>query len=211
MRGSMATVSARALMWRAPSLACFAQLGMRPQRGRSTLRPSSRCSTTVKGSVGATFQDGWNSPLSESRTSASKIRPPLRVRSAASSGHTCCQWWHDHAALAPYRDRRVCCTLPRWNLRPHLAADHSGSSSSRCCSWARSASRWSATSRTYVLPWESVASALLAEHAWARVGVVVFGILVVVAAIGMWRLQRWGWALMITLVATSLVLDLTCG
>ena len=59
------------------------------------------------------------------------------------------------------------------------------------------------------LPWESVASALLAEHAWARLGVVIFGILVVVAAVGMWRLHRWGWALMITLVATSLVLDLT--
>ena len=59
------------------------------------------------------------------------------------------------------------------------------------------------------LPWESVASALLAEHAWARLGVVVFGILVVVAAVGMWRLRRWGWALMITLVATSLVLDLS--
>lgn len=58
------------------------------------------------------------------------------------------------------------------------------------------------------LPWEGAAEALLAEEGWARAGIVLFGILVVIAAIGMWRLRRWGWALMISLVGVSLALDL---
>jgi len=59
------------------------------------------------------------------------------------------------------------------------------------------------------LPWEGGLAELLAEHSWARVAILLFGVLVVLAAAGMWRLQRWGWALMILLVAMSLVLDLS--
>jgi hypothetical protein len=59
------------------------------------------------------------------------------------------------------------------------------------------------------LPWEGALSELLVEHQWARVGLLLFGVLVVLAAIGMWRLRRWGWALMITLVGLSLALDIT--
>ena len=116
--GLEATVSARALMARAPSRADFAHAGMRPHRGRSTLRPSSRCSTTVRGSVGATFQEGWNAaassvPAGSPRTSASKIR-------ATSSGGVCWvirphmrAWWHDHAAPAPIASGGFAAHSPR--------------------------------------------------------------------------------------------------
>ena len=53
--GLVATVSARALIMRAPSEAFLAQDGISPQRMRSTTRPSSRWSTAVTTSVGATL------------------------------------------------------------------------------------------------------------------------------------------------------------
>lgn len=59
------------------------------------------------------------------------------------------------------------------------------------------------------LPWEGAMSEILAENSVARIGIAIFGVLVAVAAVGMWKLRRWGWALMITLVALSLVLDIS--
>ena len=140
--GLEATVSARALMARAPSRADFAQLGMRPHRGRSTVRPSSRWSTTVSGSVGATFQDGWNAPVVIRADRAPPHRRcgrPPRVGSAGSSGHTCA-----HGGTSP-----LACRGRRWfgahsqrgTDDPSLADGRSVSSSSHCSSWARSPSR----------------------------------------------------------------------
>jgi hypothetical protein len=59
------------------------------------------------------------------------------------------------------------------------------------------------------LPWEGTMSAVLAEHSWARVVIVVMAFLVILAAVGMWRLERWGWALMISMVGLSLAFDIT--
>jgi len=59
------------------------------------------------------------------------------------------------------------------------------------------------------LPWEGTLATLLADHSWARVGILLFALLVVVAAAGMWRLRKWGWALMISLVGLSLALDVS--
>ena len=59
------------------------------------------------------------------------------------------------------------------------------------------------------LPWEGTLSEVLAEHSWARVGIVLMASLVILAAIGMWRLRRWGWALMISMVGLSLAFDIT--
>jgi hypothetical protein len=60
----------------------------------------------------------------------------------------------------------------------------------------------------WTLPWDGVAMTYLEEHLWARIAVAVAGVAVIVAVVGMWRLQHWGWALMVTLVGMSLVLDL---
>ena len=61
---------------------------------------------------------------------------------------------------------------------------------------------------SFDLPWESVVATYLSEHAFARLVIGAAGIAVVVAAIGLWRLRHWGWALMVTLVGLSLILDL---
>ena len=57
------------------------------------------------------------------------------------------------------------------------------------------------------LPWEGTLSDLLADHNWARIGIGFIAMLVLLAAIGMWRLKRWGWALMISMVGLSLAID----
>jgi hypothetical protein len=59
------------------------------------------------------------------------------------------------------------------------------------------------------LPWEGTLSVVLAENTWARAGILLFALLVAVAAVGMWRLRPWGLALMISLVGLSLVTDIT--
>jgi hypothetical protein len=58
------------------------------------------------------------------------------------------------------------------------------------------------------VPWEGLVTTYLQEHAWARLVVLTMAIVVVVAAVGMWRLRYWGWALMVSLVGISLLLDL---
>jgi hypothetical protein len=65
-----------------------------------------------------------------------------------------------------------------------------------------------ATVFAWTLPWDGVLMAYLQEHAWARMLFGAAGIGVVIAVIGMWRLQRWGWSLMVALVGLSLLLDL---
>ena len=60
----------------------------------------------------------------------------------------------------------------------------------------------------WTLPWEGVLMTFLQEHAWARIVFAGAGVAVVVAVVGMWRLERWGWALMVSLVGLSLLLDL---
>lgn len=59
------------------------------------------------------------------------------------------------------------------------------------------------------LPWEGAVMAYLQEHAWTRLLVVLTAIALVVAVVGLWRLRPWGWALMVSLVGVSLLLDLT--
>jgi hypothetical protein len=61
---------------------------------------------------------------------------------------------------------------------------------------------------SWELPWEGVAVTYLQDHAWARLLIGAAGVAVVVAVIGMWRLEYWGWALMVSLVGLSLLLDL---
>jgi hypothetical protein len=58
------------------------------------------------------------------------------------------------------------------------------------------------------LPWEGAFAQALSQHSWARVAILLFGLLVVVAAVSMWYLRPWGLALMISLVGLSLVLDI---
>lgn len=60
----------------------------------------------------------------------------------------------------------------------------------------------------WTLPWEGVLMSFLQEHTWARVVFAAAGVAVVVAVIGMWQLRHWGWALMVSLVGLSLLLDL---
>ncbi|MET0772847.1 MAG: hypothetical protein ABWZ82_07175 [Candidatus Limnocylindrales bacterium] len=60
----------------------------------------------------------------------------------------------------------------------------------------------------WTLPWEGVLMSYLEEHTWARIVFAGAGVAVVVAVIGMWRLEPWGWALMVSLVGLSLVLDM---
>jgi hypothetical protein len=59
------------------------------------------------------------------------------------------------------------------------------------------------------IPWQGTFARALADHGMARGSIVTFGVLVVVAAVGMWRLRYWGWALMLALVGLALLLDLT--
>jgi hypothetical protein len=61
----------------------------------------------------------------------------------------------------------------------------------------------------WTLPWEGVLMSYLQEHTWARIVFAGAGLLVVIAVIGLWRLAHWGWALMVSLVGLSLLLDLT--
>jgi hypothetical protein len=58
------------------------------------------------------------------------------------------------------------------------------------------------------LPWEGAFAQALNEHSWARAVISLFALLVVLAAVGMWRLRPWGLALMISLVGLALVLDI---
>lgn len=65
------------------------------------------------------------------------------------------------------------------------------------------------TLASWVMPWEGTLVVYLQEHSWARAAILVFGLAVLVAVIGMWQLRYWGWALMVSLVGVSLLLDLT--
>ncbi len=58
------------------------------------------------------------------------------------------------------------------------------------------------------LPWEGVIATYVQEHAWARLLIMGIGVAVVVAVIGLWRMRYWGWALMVSIVGLSLLLDL---
>ncbi len=58
------------------------------------------------------------------------------------------------------------------------------------------------------MPWQGPLAELLRDGGGARLAIVAFAILVAVATIGMWFLRRWGWALMIALVAISLLMDI---
>jgi hypothetical protein len=58
------------------------------------------------------------------------------------------------------------------------------------------------------MPWQGTFARALADNGMARGTIVTFGALVVVAAVGMWRLRYWGWALMLALVGLALLLDL---
>ncbi len=214
--GLVATVSARALMKRAPSRVDFAQLGMSPQRGRSTVRPSSRWSTTVSGSVGATFQEGWKASGSPSvlvlvRTSASKIR-------ATSSGGVCWvmrphmrEWWHESGArdTSGPPSRVVWGTLTDVQPVPASPRRPFGVIVVALLQLGTVVVALGSYLAGIDLPWEGSLSDLLAEHGWARIAIGLIAVLVLVAAVGMWRLRRWGWALMISLVGLSLATDLT--
>ena len=229
--GLEATVSARALMARAPSRADFAQLGMSPHRGRSTVRPSSRWSTTVSGSVGATFQDGWNAPavIVAGRRAPRHRRSgrPPPVASAGSSGRTCAhggtsrhrrQRAHRavasrrHGAHPPCRPlvvqafgahstraSRARSSPPavRRHRRGAAAAGHGRHRARQLCRGRHPAVGGGARRRS----WPSTAGRVA--------GSCIVRVLVLLAAVGMWRLRRWGWALMISLVGLSLVLDIT--
>jgi hypothetical protein len=59
------------------------------------------------------------------------------------------------------------------------------------------------------IPWQGAFIRVLQDNGLARGAIVTFAVLVVVAAVGMWALRYWGWALMLTLVGLALVLDLT--
>ncbi len=61
---------------------------------------------------------------------------------------------------------------------------------------------------SWTMPWEGTLAVYLQDHSWARLAIMSFGAAVVVAAIGMWQLRSWGWALMVSLVGVSLVFDL---
>lgn len=61
---------------------------------------------------------------------------------------------------------------------------------------------------SWELPWEGVVVTYLQAHATARILIAVVGLAVIAAVIGMWRLEYWGWALMVSLVGLSLVTDL---
>lgn len=65
------------------------------------------------------------------------------------------------------------------------------------------------TLSSWAMPWESTLIVYLHEHAWARSAILAFGAAILVAVIGLWQLRYWGWALMVSLVGVSLVLDLT--
>lgn len=65
------------------------------------------------------------------------------------------------------------------------------------------------TLASLAMPWEGTLVTYLQEHAWARGAILLFGVAVLVAVIGMWQLRYWGWALMVALVGVSLLLDLT--
>jgi hypothetical protein len=65
------------------------------------------------------------------------------------------------------------------------------------------------TLASWVMPWEGTLVVYLQEHSWARGAILLFGVAVLVAVIGMWQLRYWGWALMVSLVGVSLLLDLT--
>lgn len=58
------------------------------------------------------------------------------------------------------------------------------------------------------MPWEGVLVTYLQDHSWARAVILGLSVLVVVAVVGMWRLRYWGWAIMVSLVGISLVLDI---
>lgn len=58
------------------------------------------------------------------------------------------------------------------------------------------------------LPWQHLLTEYLREHTWTRLAVLAMGVAVVVAVVGLWRLRWWGWALMVSLVGASLLLDL---
>ncbi len=58
------------------------------------------------------------------------------------------------------------------------------------------------------IPWQGTFIRALQDHEMARGTILTFGVLVVVAAIGLWYLRYWGWALMLSLVGFALVLDL---
>jgi len=64
------------------------------------------------------------------------------------------------------------------------------------------------TFASWVMPWEGVLVTYLQEHSWARATILLFGAAILVAVVGMWQLRRWGWALMVSLVGVSLLLDL---
>jgi hypothetical protein len=59
------------------------------------------------------------------------------------------------------------------------------------------------------IPWQGTFIRALQDHEIARGTIMTFGVLIVVAAIGLWLLRYWGWALMLSLVGFALVLDLT--
>jgi len=61
----------------------------------------------------------------------------------------------------------------------------------------------------WAMPWEGILVVYLQEHAWARSAILTLGGVVLVAVVGLWQLRYWGWALMVSLVGVSLLLDLT--
>ncbi|MFN8517796.1 MAG: hypothetical protein U0667_00080 [Chloroflexota bacterium] len=65
------------------------------------------------------------------------------------------------------------------------------------------------TLASWAMPWEGTLVVYLQEHAWARGAILLFGVAVLAAVVGMWQLRYWGWALMVSLVGVSLLLDLT--
>ena len=65
-----------------------------------------------------------------------------------------------------------------------------------------------ATLSSWTLPWDGVLMTYLQAHTWVQIVFAGAGVAVIVAVIGMWRLEHWGWALMVSLVGLSLLLDL---
>ena len=64
-------------------------------------------------------------------------------------------------------------------------------------------------SSSTTLPWESTFTQLLADNGWARVAIVVLGILVTVATVGMWYLRRWAGVIGVAIAAVVVAANMS--